>query len=269
MLLVARRPSVIRYAWMVLAGLAVAVGGSLYVRQVLTPPMIALPAKDIGQRVFNPSDPADGWMIATPRKPSTLRYYSRLYRSTNGGLNWHRVLLPLSNRYQMILEAGKKTSVLVHTARHDPSLAAFPNEWATVYFPTMQSAGTVEPIRATTRPTVPWASYETFLMPPQTSNAPWLLAESIGNPGSSLFTLFHWNASQTRWVAVTPIPLAGGVCLKIVIKPRSSEIAAQAEPRGPCARRLSNDPIGAEPGVSQWLGHRLLPTASRCHFRVV
>jgi len=190
-----------RYAVAILASIVVVVGGGVFVRYALAPSIIVLPANDIGQIMFNSTDPADGWMIAHPRKTP------RLYRSTDGGLNWHRVASHMPNRYQMILEAGKKTWVFVRAARHNSSLASFPNEWATVYFRTMQSAGTVEPIRATTRPKVPWASFETFMMPPQTSNAPWLLAESIWNPGTMMYTLFHWNATQARWVAVTPIPL--------------------------------------------------------------
>lgn len=197
-----RHHSFMRYTWLILAGLAVAVGGSLYVRNILTSSVVALPAKDIGQIVFNPSDPAEGWMIATPRMTPVL------YRSINGGSDWHRVPRHIPNVYQRILGVGTKTWVLVRTAHRDPGLASFPNQWATVYFPTMQSAGTVERIRATTRTTLPpWASFADFLMPQQASNANWLLAESFWNPGTMMYTLFHWNATRNRWVAVIPTPL--------------------------------------------------------------
>jgi len=195
-----RHHSFKRYALAILVSIAVVVGGGVFVRYSLTPSIIALPAKDIDQMEFSTTNPADGWMIASPQKTPIL------YWSTNGGSDWHRVPQRIPRLYQ-ILKAGTKTWVLVRTARHDPKLASFPNEWATVYFPTMQSTGMMERIRATTRLTLPWSSFEGFLMSQQPSNANWLLAESIWNLGTVMGTLFHWNSTGKRWTAVTPTPL--------------------------------------------------------------
>lgn len=188
----ALRHSFKRYAWTILAVTVLAVGGSLYVRHGLSPSVIALPAKDIGQIMFSPTDPADGWMIASPRKTPML------YRSTNGGSDWHRVPQRIPNLAQILGMTGTKTWVLLRTARHDPAL---------VYFPTMESTGTVERIRATARTTLPWSSFDDFYMPQQPSSTRWILAESVWNPGTGMFTVFHWNTKRSRWTTVAPVPL--------------------------------------------------------------
>lgn len=193
-----------RYAWTVLAGIALAVGGSVCLRNALTPSVIALPARNIHQIAFSTNDPAQGWMIAT------LRHHPVLYRTTNRGRDWHPVP-GISPRFSLGI-AGTKMWVPIRTDRHDKNLAYFPNQYALAYFPTISSPGTVEPVNATPHSTgwKPWSVYDALLLPQQSANpfhTFWLLAESPWNPGTGLFTLFHWNSKHRQWTAVAPVPL--------------------------------------------------------------
>lgn len=89
----------------------------------------------------------------------------------------------------------------IQTAKH-----SLRRSFALTYSRNPYDLWTSQPLEATTRP-VPWAHYSSIVVPPQASNAPWLLAESQWNGLTGFFTLFHFDPQQRHWTAFDPIPL--------------------------------------------------------------
>lgn len=146
---------------------------------------------EVERVTFSGAHPSDGWLVGQthPRSPSIL------YRTTDGGRQWHQVRrLPFLG-YSNLLAGRGAIWIPIQTATH-----SLRRSLALAYSRKPYVQWSSQPLIATTR-SVPWTHYIAIVTPQRTSKAPWLLAESQWNT-EGLFTLFHYEPKRRHWTAV-------------------------------------------------------------------
>ncbi len=154
----------------------------------------AMPAplqSSVFQVTFSVQNPADGWMVVDVGSTPAL------YRTTDEGRNWQRIVGVIPNALGSILVIGSHVWVPTTAPHHALTLA---------FSGTPGKNWVSQPLQATTQ-AVPWDAYANVVMPQTTTGTPWLLAASLYLGMTELYTLFRYDTHTGRWVAVVPMPL--------------------------------------------------------------